>query len=72
MIIVIGMKKGESLKENDKFNYCIARYWNGVDGALCVYAYGSEVHYGTQEEADALLEYVNKQNENDYEIRRVG
>jgi len=22
--------------DKDKFNYCIARYWNGKDGRLCV------------------------------------
>jgi|AntAceMinimDraft_16_1070373.scaffolds.fasta_scaffold80439_3 hypothetical protein len=56
----------------EQFNYCIARYWNGVDGSLCVYTYGNEIHYGDQEDAESLLEYVNRQNENDYKIIKVG
>lgn len=45
-----------------KFNYCVGRYWNGKDGQVSVYAYGSEVHYGTMEDAIAFRDYVKQQS----------
>ena len=46
-------------------DYCIGRPFPasqvlpGHEGALCIYAYGTQVHSGTIEEARKLLEYVN-------------
>ena len=45
-----------------QFNYCIGRYWDNNDGAICVYAYGSQVHYGTLNDAIEFLNYVRQQN----------
>jgi hypothetical protein len=44
-----------------KFNYAVGSYWEGDDGSIGCYAYGSEVHYGTMEEAQNFLEYVRSQ-----------
>jgi hypothetical protein len=55
-----------------EFNYCIGSYWEGNSGSIGVYAYGSEVHYGTIEDATSFLEYVKKKypGEN-YQIFKV-
>lgn len=52
----------ESLKDTDPFNYCIGHYWKGEDGAISVYAYGKEVHYGSLSDATKFLEYVRGQS----------
>jgi hypothetical protein len=53
----------------NEFNYCIGRYWNGKDGSISVYTYHTQVHYGTQEDANGFLEYVkSKSPEHDWKI----
>lgn len=41
-----------------EFNYVIANYWEGTKQLRC-YAYGSDVFYGDQKSAEAMLEYVH-------------
>ena len=41
----------------DKYNYIIAYYWS-ESGALSAYTWGSEVHYGDDEQSGRLLSYV--------------
>lgn len=41
----------------DKYNYIIAYYWPD-SGALSAYTWGSQVHYGDDEQASRLLSYV--------------
>lgn len=53
--------KGEEREE--KFNFCIGRYWHENKGALCIYTYGSEVHYGDMKEAEWQLNYVKSKND---------
>lgn len=54
------------------FNYMIGRYWNGNDGSICVYTiHNSSVHYGSIEEAEALLKYVNDKTEETYQIFKI-
>jgi hypothetical protein len=43
-----------------QLNYCIGKYWKDGEGRLCVYCYGSQVHYGNMADAVGLLEYVKK------------
>jgi len=45
-------------KNSKKFNYAIGSYWEGESGSVGCYAYGSEVHYGTMEDAQNFLAYV--------------
>ena len=53
----------------EEFNFCIGRYWNGIDGSVCVYTYHKEIHHGTREVAEKFLEYVKSKNEGkDYKI----
>ena len=65
---------------NDKeFYYVIARHWPEyphVDQKkLCVYAYHNEIQYGTKEEANRLMEYVQSSSRNekhkDYAIYKL-
>lgn len=43
------------------FNYGVGSYWNGESGSVGLYAYGSEIHHGTMEEANDFLKYVQSQ-----------
>jgi hypothetical protein len=45
-------------KNSKKFNYAIGSYWEGESGSVGCYAYGNEVHYGTMEDAQNFLAYV--------------
>jgi hypothetical protein len=56
----------------EKFNYCIGHYWKGDAGSIAVYAYGTEVHYGTMEDAENFLKYVqSNDSDNQYKIFKV-
>ncbi len=59
----------------EKFNYCVGRPWEqeaGGDGEnLSIYAYHSEVHYGTLEEARDFREYVNNQTKEENHIYKL-
>ena len=62
-------------KKAKEFNYAVGFYWKDDSGAVGCYAYGSEVHYGTLEEAKNFLTYVNnkqkvrpKAERNEYKI----
>ena len=48
-------------KKAKKFNYAVGFYWEGDSGSVGCYAYHSEVHYGTMEDANNFLEYVRSQ-----------
>lgn len=60
---------------NKEFNYVIARTWYEEGDRLCSYMiHGSDVHYGTIEDAQILLKYVIGQKEDepkDYKIYKV-
>lgn len=46
-----------------KFNYCIARFWSKDSDSLCVYTLPSgTISYGTQENAEEDLAYVNSRH----------
>lgn len=53
---------------NKKHNYVIATFWrddethhlNETDDQLAVYCYGSDVHYGTLEEAKSFAKYITE------------
>jgi hypothetical protein len=45
-----------------KLNYAIGHYWDDETGAVGCYNYFGEVHYGTIEEAQVMLEYVQEKS----------
>ena len=62
-------------KQAKQFNYAVGFYWEGDLGSIGCYASGSEVHYGTLEEAQNFLKYVQgkskaepKDKRKDYKI----
>lgn len=54
----------ENKKDSEKFSYCVGTPWHPEDenSSICVYAYGSEVHHGTMEDAEGFKRYVEGQN----------
>ena len=56
-----------------EFNYCIAYYWHRSENdALAVYPYGSEIHFGTQKDANEFLKYVKrKESDHDWKIFKI-
>lgn len=48
-------------KQAKQFNYAVGHYWEGESGSVGCYAYHSEVHYGTMEDARNFLTYVQSQ-----------
>ena len=58
--------------KNKEFNYIIGRYWNGKDGQICAYTVYTEVHFGTLEEANKTLEYVEgRRPDKGYKIFKI-
>lgn len=51
-------------KQAKKFNFAVGHYWMGENGPVGCYAYGDEVHYGSMEEAQNFLAYVQGQDKN--------
>ncbi len=45
-----------------KLNYAIGHYWDDETGSVGCYNYFGEVHYGTIEEAQVMLEYVQEKS----------
>ena len=41
-----------------QFNYAVGHYWDSEQGSVGVYNYFGEVHFGTLEEAQHTLKYV--------------
>jgi hypothetical protein len=50
--------KPKPKEEEKSFNYSVGHYWVKDSGAIGVYAYGNEVHYGTWSSANKFLKYV--------------
>jgi hypothetical protein len=50
----------------EKFSFCVGRPWpkhlcsEPSEDNICVYAYGSQVHYGSMDDAQAMLSYVEE------------
>ena len=56
---------------NKEYNYVIARFWTEDEhrnqkDRLCVYAYGSEVRYGTKKDAYADAKVVSVMTQKEY------
>lgn len=52
-----------------KFPYAIGHYWDKEKDSVGCYAYHSEVHSGTMEEAESFLKYVKEQSpDHDWKI----
>ncbi len=47
-------------------NYVVARLWSSADNHLCAYAMGSQVLYGTAEEAKELAARLSKREDKEY------
>lgn len=54
-------------KQSKKFNYAVGFYWEGDSGSVGCYAYGSEHFYGTMEDAQNFLKYVQSQKKTNAE-----
>jgi hypothetical protein len=55
------MNTRSSKKTAKQFNYAVGFYWQDDNGSVGCYAHGSEVHYGTMEDARNFLAYVQSQ-----------
>jgi hypothetical protein len=51
----------------EEFHFVIAKNWENTE-QLCIYAYHSQVQFGTIDDAKCLLEYINNDNYNIYKI----
>jgi len=51
------VKRSKKKKEELKFSYVVAHYWEGTSGNIGTYTYFGEVHYGTMKDAEGFLEY---------------
>ena len=64
-----------SIKEDEVFDYVIARKWEedeSWEGNTCIYRmFNSEVQTGCLEDACSDLDYVNRNNREQYKILRV-
>jgi hypothetical protein len=49
-------------KQSKKFNYAVGHYWEGESGSVGTYAYGNDIFYGTMEQAQSFLAYVQEEN----------
>ena len=49
-------------KKAKQFNYAVGHYWEGESGSVGCYTYHSEIGYGTMEQAQKFLEYVQEQD----------
>jgi hypothetical protein len=45
-----------------RFAYAVGHYWDKDKDSVGCYAYGSEVHSGTMEEAENFLKYVKEES----------
>jgi hypothetical protein len=45
-------------KQARKFNYAVGHYWEGESGSVGLYSYGGEIFYGTMEQAQGFLKYI--------------
>lgn len=43
-------------------HYIVARYWNDDSNLLCTYAFGTQVQYGNEAQAQNFLEYVKSES----------
>ena len=55
----------------NRINYVVARLWYENSNQLCVYAYGSEVHYGTIEDAENFKNFCEKNSKEKYKIYKL-
>ena len=51
----------QSEQKKEAFSFCVGRPWPYPDNGICTYAYGSEVHHGTMEDAQRFRNYVEEQ-----------
>jgi len=49
-------------KKPKQFNYAVGHYWEGESGSVGTYAYGNEHFYGTMEQAQNFLKYVEEED----------
>ncbi len=53
----------QTINEEENFNYCVGRPWEGEDGQLSIYTYFNQVKYGTMEDAEDFKSYVESKDE---------
>lgn len=57
-------------KQIKEFNYAVGFYWEGGTGSVGCYASGSEVHYGSLEEARNFQTYCQNRDDNKGKYKR--
>ena len=55
-------------KQPKKFNYAVGHYWEGESGSVGTYAYGNNLFFGTMEQAQSFLRYVQEQDKKDKKV----
>ncbi len=63
-------------KREESFSFCVGRprkdgVGNPIEASVSVYAYGSQVHYGSMEKAESFREYVNERTGEENFIYRL-
>jgi len=58
-------------EEVTHFNYCIARPWKNNPNSLSAYALGTQLFYGTMEEAEDTRANISKRAGKEYEIYKL-
>lgn len=59
-------------KVEQKFRYAVGRPWDleKPEEGVCFYTYGSEIHYGTLENAIHFRDYCNREAERSHKERK--
>jgi hypothetical protein len=57
-------------KQPKKFNYAVGHYWESESGSVGTYAYGSDLFFGTMEQAKSFLAYVQEQDKKNKRVDR--
>ena len=55
-------------KQPKKFTYAVGHYWEGESGSVGTYAYGSDLFFGTMEQAKSFLAYVQEQDKKEKKV----
>ena len=54
-----------------QFNYCIGNPWEEGSNNLSIYTLGTQVHYGTMEQAEAMRAGISRRAGKEYEIYKI-
>ena len=63
-MLIVGSPNMAKKKQAKKFNYAVGFYWEGDSGPVGCYANGTEVHFGSIEDARNYQTYCQNQPDN--------